>query len=95
MNLIGKTVITKKGTVLGKVADVELDDQTLMPVTFYVDLTDDVAKTYGAKGGFMKKSMIPLPTKMISAPIRDTVMLSEEITNIDELRSKVITTGIL
>ncbi len=95
MNLVGKTVITKKGTVLGKLADVELDDQTLTPVTFYVELSDDVAKTYGAKSGFMKKSMIPLPIKMIGSPITDTIMLTEEITNINELRSRVTTTGLL
>ena len=34
LKLIGKTVITKKGTVLGKVADFELDDHTLMPAAW-------------------------------------------------------------
>ena len=31
-NLLGKTVITKKGTILGKVDDVELDDLTWTPI---------------------------------------------------------------
>jgi len=93
MSLIGKTVITKKGTVLGKLADMELDDNNLTPVTFSVELSDEVAKTYGAKGGFMKKSMIPLPIKMIGTPITDNVMLTEEITNINELRKSVTTSS--
>ncbi len=94
LSLIGKTVITKKGTVLGKLADFDLDDLTMTPVTFYVELSDEVAKTYGVKGGFMKKSMIPLPIKMISTPIADTVMLTEEIPDINELRSHVTTTSL-
>ncbi len=92
-NLIGKTVITKKGTVLGKLADLDLDDLTLTPVAFHVELSDEVAKTYGAKSGFMKKSVIPLPIKMIRTPIADTVMLTEEITNINELRNLSTTTS--
>ena len=56
--LLGKTVITKKGTILGKVDDVELDDLTWTPVTLYVELSDQVAKTYVAKSGFMTKSVI-------------------------------------
>ena len=88
--LLGKTVITKKGTILGKVDDVELDDLTWTPITLYVELSDQVAKTYVAKSGFMTKSVVPLPGKMMG-PIGDTVMLTEEITNIGELQNQVIT----
>ena len=90
--MLGKTVFTKKGTVLGKVSDLELDDHTWTPVTLYVELSDEVAKTYGAKSGLMKKTVIALPGKMIGS-ISDAVMLNEEITNIDELRSHATTTG--
>jgi sporulation protein YlmC with PRC-barrel domain len=84
------TVITKKGTILGKVEDLELDDLTRTPVTLYVELSDQVAKTYVAKSGFMTKSVVPLPFKMIGS-ISDTVMLVEEITNIGELQNQVKT----
>ena len=90
--LLGKTVITKKGTVLGKVADIELDDNNWTPVTLDVELSDEVAKTYGVKSGPMKKSVVPLPFKMIGS-ISDTVMLAEEITNINELRNSATTTS--
>jgi sporulation protein YlmC with PRC-barrel domain len=90
MNLLGKTVITKKGMVLGKVDDVELDDLTLTPVKLYVVLSDQVAKTYVAKSGFMTKSVVPLPIKMVGS-IGDTVMLTEEITDITELQNLVKT----
>ena len=95
LNLIGKTVITTKGTVLGKLADFNLDDLTMAPVTFNVELSDEVAKTYGVKSSNpLKKSMIPLPIKMMSTPIADNVMLTEEITNVNELRSQVKTTNV-
>ena len=61
----------------------------MTPVTFYVELSDEVAKTYGFKSSPLKKSMIPLPIKMMSTPIADNVMLTEEITNVNELRSQV------
>jgi sporulation protein YlmC with PRC-barrel domain len=89
-NLLGKSVITKKGAILGKVDDLELDDLTRTPVTLYVELSDQVAKTYVPKSGFMTKSVIPLPFKMIGS-IGDTVMLTEEITNISELQNQVKT----
>ena len=92
--LLGKTVITKKGTVLGKVADIELDDKNWTPETLDVELSDDVAKTYGVKSGPMKKSVVPLPFKIIGS-ISDTVMLSEEITNVNDLRNHVTTTGVM
>jgi sporulation protein YlmC with PRC-barrel domain len=90
--LLGKTVFTKKGTVLGKVFDIELDDHTWTPVTLYVELSDEVAKTYGVKSGVMKKTVIPLPGKMMGT-IGDAVMLNEEITDINELRSHATTTS--
>ena len=58
-----------------------------------VELSDEVAKTYSAKSGPMKKSVVPLPIKMSEDPISDTVMLAQEITNIDELRNRVTTTS--
>ena len=85
-NLLGKTVITKKGAILGKVDDLELDDLTWTPITLYVELSDQMEKTYIAKAGFMTKSVVPLPGKMIGA-IGDTIMLSEEITNISDLQN--------
>ena len=90
MNLLGKAVITKKGAILGKVDDLELDDLTRTPVTLYVELSDQMAKTYVAKSGFMTKSVVPLPFKMVGS-IGDTVMLTEEITNISELQNQVQT----
>ena len=90
--LLGKTVITKKGTVLGKVADIELDDNNWTPVTLNVELSDEVAKTYNIKSGPMKKSVVPLAFKMIGS-ISDTVMLAQEITNINELRNSATTTS--
>jgi sporulation protein YlmC with PRC-barrel domain len=90
MNLLGKSVITKKGTILGKVDDLELDDLTRTAVTLYVELSDQVAKTYVAKSGHMTKSVVPLPFKMVGS-IGDTVMLNEEITNINELQNQVKT----
>ncbi len=89
-NFLGKTVITKKGTVLGTVEDLELDDLTRTPVTLYVELSDQVAKTYVVKSGFMTKSVVPLPFKMVGS-IGDSVMLTEEITNIKELQNQVQT----
>ena len=89
-NLLGKAVITKKGVILGKVDDLELDDLTRTPVTLYVELSDQMAKTYVAKSGFMTKSVVPLPFKIVGS-IGDTVMLTEEITNISELQNQVQT----
>jgi hypothetical protein len=53
-------------------------------------LANPVAKTYVAKSGLLTKSVVPLPFKMVGS-IGDTVMLTEEITNISELQSQVKT----
>jgi sporulation protein YlmC with PRC-barrel domain len=89
-NFLGSSVITKKGAILGKVDDLELDDLTRTPVTLFVELSDQVAKTYIPKSGHLTKSVVPLPFKMVGS-IGDTVMLTEDITNINELQNQVKT----
>ncbi len=86
----GKNVIAKNGVNLGKVEDVDLDNNWSVK-TVDVRLNDDVAKLYGAKGGFMTKSVVPLPSNLVG-PITDgDIVLKEQITDVNSLREQIET----
>jgi sporulation protein YlmC with PRC-barrel domain len=82
--LKGKKVFAKRGMLIGKVEDVELDETTWGLKSVDVKLEDEVAKLYGAKGGFMTKSVVPLPATLIGQMGED-IMLKEEIKDVSSL----------
>jgi sporulation protein YlmC with PRC-barrel domain len=88
--LKGKEVYAKRGIKIGKVEDVELDDNNWSVTALDVKMNDDIAKIYGEKAGFMKKEIVPLPAKMLG-PIGENVTLKEEITDFDALRGSIRT----
>ncbi len=85
----GKNVIGKRGFHIGKVEDVELDDNNWTVTTVYVRLTDEIAKVFGSKGGFMVKQVVPLPGSLMGPIGEDTIYLKEEITDANALLEKV------
>jgi sporulation protein YlmC with PRC-barrel domain len=85
----GKKVIAKNGMNIGQVEDVELDNNWGV-TNVDVKLNDDVAKLYGTKGGFMTKSVLPLPSDIVG-PIEKEITLKEPITHINSLRERVET----
>ncbi len=88
--LKGKEVYAKRGIKIGKVEDVELDDNNWSVKALDVRMNEDIAKIYGEKAGFMKKEIIPLPAEMLG-PIGDNVTLKEEIKDFDALRESMKT----
>ncbi len=88
--LKGKEVYAKRGIKIGKVEDVEIDDNNWSVKALDVRMNDDIAKVYGEKAGFMKKEIIPLPANMLG-PIGDNVTLKEEIKDFDALRGSMRT----
>ncbi len=89
-DLKGKEVIAKRGIKIGKVEDVELDDNDWSVTALDVKMNDDIAKIYGEKAGFLKKEVVPLPANMLG-PIGDNVTLKEEITDFGSLRGSIRT----
>lgn len=89
-DLKGKEVFAKRGIKIGKVEDVELDDNNWSVKALDVRMNEDIAKIYGEKAGFMKKEIVPLPANMLG-PIGETVMLKEEITDFESLRGQMRT----
>ena len=88
--LKGKDVYAKRGIKIGKVEDVEIDDNNWTVKALDVRMNDDIAKIYGEKAGFMKKEIVPLPAEMLG-PIGDNVTLKEEIRDFDALRESMRT----
>lgn len=87
----GKKVIAKNGMRIGEVEDVELDDNTWTVTKVDVKLTDEVAKLYGTKSGFMAKSVVPLPSNVVGPITGDDIVLKEQVTDINSLREQIET----
>jgi sporulation protein YlmC with PRC-barrel domain len=87
----GKKVITVRGMAIGKVEDVEVDDNNWAVTTVNVKLDDDVAKLFGLKGGMMTKSEVPLPASLMGPIGEDSITLKEAITDVNSLREQVET----
>ena len=87
----GKRVIAKNGMAIGKVEDVELDDNNWTVSSVNVKLEDDVAKLFGMKGGMMTKSEVALPANLMGPIGEDTITLKEAITDVNSLREQVET----
>ncbi|MCW4029380.1 MAG: PRC-barrel domain-containing protein [Candidatus Bathyarchaeota archaeon] len=87
----GKKVIAKNGMRIGEVEDVELDDNTWTVTKVDVKLTDEVAKLYGTKSGFMSKSVVPLPSNVVGPITGDDIVLKEQVTDINSLREQIET----
>ncbi len=88
--LKGKDVYGKRGVKIGKIEDVEIDDNNWSVKALDVKMNDDIEKIFGEKAGFMKKQIVPLPANMLG-PIGDNVTLKEEITDFEALRSQMRT----
>ncbi len=88
--LKGKDVYAKRGIKIGKVEDVEIDDNNWTVKALDVRMNEDIAKIYGEKAGFMKKEIVPLPANMLG-PIGDNVTLKEEIKDFEALRDSMRT----
>ncbi len=88
--LKGKDVYAKRGIKIGKVEDVEIDDNNWTVKALDVRMNEDIAKIYGEKAGFMKKEIVPLPANILG-PIGDNVTLKEEIKDFDALRESMRT----
>lgn len=89
-DLKGKDVYGKRGVKIGKVEDVEIDDNNWAVKALDVRMNEDISKIYGEKAGFMKKEIVPLPANMLG-PIGDNVTLKEEITDFESLRGQIKT----
>jgi sporulation protein YlmC with PRC-barrel domain len=87
--LKGKDVYAKRGIKIGKVEDVEIDDNWSVKA-LDVRMNDDIAKIWGEKAGFMKKEIVPLPANLLG-PIGDNVTLKDEIKDFDALRESMRT----
>ncbi len=87
--LKGKQVYGKRGIIVGKIEDVEVDNNWQVQA-LDVRMNDDVAKVLGEKADFMKKKVVALPANMLG-PIGDNVTLKQEINNFDELRQNIRT----
>jgi sporulation protein YlmC with PRC-barrel domain len=85
----GKRIITKNGFSIGKVDDIEVDDNNWTVKSVNVKLDDDVAKLFGVKGGMMTKSEIPIPGNLMGPIGEDSITLKEAITDINSLREQV------
>src|SRR5512139_2618682 len=85
----GKKVITVKGIEIGKVEDIEIDDNNWAVTTVNVKLYDDVAKIFGMKGGMMTKSEVPLPANLMGPIGEDSIVLKEAISDVNALREQV------
>jgi sporulation protein YlmC with PRC-barrel domain len=85
----GKKVITVKGIEIGKVEDVEIDDNNWAVSTVTVKLNDDVAKIFGMKGGMMTKSEVPLQASLMGPIGEESIILKEAISDINALREQV------
>ncbi len=86
----GKKVIAKNGMMIGKVEDVELDDNNWAVTTVDVKLEDNVAKLFGEKT-FMKKNIVPLPGHLMGPISGDTIYLSEKVADIPSLIAQIET----
>jgi sporulation protein YlmC with PRC-barrel domain len=87
--LKGKEVYGKRGIKVGKIEDVEVDNNWQVKA-LDVKMSNDIAKVLGEKAGFMKEKVVALPANMLG-PIGDTVTLNQEINNFDELRQNIRT----
>ena len=87
----GKKVIAKNGMMIGEVEDIELDENTWIVKTAYVKLEDEVAKLYSVKGGFMTKSVAPLPGSLMGPMMDDKITLKEPIKDVNSLLEQVQT----
>ncbi len=86
----GKKVIAKNGMMIGKVEDIELDDNNWAVTTVEVKVEDAVAKLFGEKT-FMKKNIVPLPAHLMGPIQGDTIYLSEKVTDIPSLVAQIET----
>jgi sporulation protein YlmC with PRC-barrel domain len=86
----GKKVIAKNGMLIGKVEDIELDENN-WTVTVEVKVEDSIEKLYGEKSGFMKKSIMPLPAALMGPIGEDSIYLNEKITDVESLRAQIET----
>jgi sporulation protein YlmC with PRC-barrel domain len=87
----GKKVIAKNGMLIGKVEDVELDENNWTATTVEVKLESNVEKLYGEKSGFMKKSILPLPAHLMGPIGEDSIYLNEKVTDVESLRQQIET----
>jgi sporulation protein YlmC with PRC-barrel domain len=87
----GTKVIAKNGMMIGKVEDVELNDNTWAVTEVDVKLEDAVAKLYGEKSGMMKKSIVPLPGTLMGPIQGDTIYLNEKVSDVESLREQIET----
>jgi sporulation protein YlmC with PRC-barrel domain len=86
----GKKVVAKNGMMIGKVEDVELDNNNWTVTTVDVKLEDSVAKLFGEKT-FMKKNIVPLPGHLMGPISEDTIYLSEKVADIPSLIAQIET----
>jgi sporulation protein YlmC with PRC-barrel domain len=87
----GKKVIAKNGMMIGKVEDIELDENNWTVTTVDVKLESSIEKLYGEKSGFMKKSILPLPANLMGPIGPDSIYLKETVTDVESLRQQIET----
>ncbi len=86
----GKRVIAKNGMMIGKVEDIELDENSWAVTTVEVKLDDNVAKLFGEKT-WMKKNLVPLPASLMGPIGEDSIYLNERVTDIQSLVQQIET----
>ena len=86
----GKRVIAKNGMMIGKVEDIELDENSWAVTTVEVKLDDNVAKLFGEKT-WMKKNLVPLPASLMGPIGEDSIYLNERVTDVQSLVQQIET----
>ncbi|MCW4025433.1 MAG: PRC-barrel domain-containing protein [Candidatus Bathyarchaeota archaeon] len=91
--LKGTDVYARRGVKIGKVEDVEVDDNNWSVKVVDVKMNEDVAKIYGEKAGFLEKKIVPLPAEKMGPIHEDNITLKEEFTDaeFEKLRSDIRT----
>jgi len=89
----GAKVVAKNGMMIGKVEDVNLDENNWAVTTVDVRLEDNIAKLFGEKAGIGKKAIVPLPANLVGAInlATDTIYLTDKITDIESFKAQIET----
>jgi sporulation protein YlmC with PRC-barrel domain len=86
----GKKVFAFNGMLIGKIEDIEIDDNNWAVTEVNVKLTDDVAKLFGTSG-VMKKSEVAIPINYFGPMSAESVALKEQVKDVNSLREQIET----
>jgi len=77
--------------MIGKVEDVELDENNWAVTSVEIKLEDNAAKLYSEKSGVMKESIVLLPVHLMGLIGPESINLNGKITDIESLHEQIET----